>query len=124
MAVTTRESNIVKADEWFTNTERVFEDTIFQADGVTPEDITGWLVTFLLMDISTLVEILTKSVGSGILLNDAPNGKLQITIDATDTIAVLGADSPLYVFEIRRTDASDEAVVTYGSAVLRQSLTL
>ena len=122
MPVTTKEFNITLAMEWFTGARTIFADTIYQEDGVTPEDITGWAITYELARSNNLTGVVTKTVGAGIVITDGPAGELEVTIDAADTVDLYGAVGPSYVFEIRRTTSGSEGVATFGSAVLRQSL--
>lgn len=63
----------------------------------------------------------TKTTGAGeIVLTDAANGVLAVTILDDDTVNLAPAK---YVYACRRTDAGSEGVVSHGEAVLRRTST-
>lgn len=94
------------------------EDVLIR-DTVTGVDITGWALRAVIRrtpsDPTILVEKDNAIIG-GITLNDAPNGVFDIRIADTDTIALRpGA----YVWEVKRMDAGNEAVLTTGILTLK-----
>ena len=119
------ENNIVIGDEWFTNDDKTFTDSIKQADGTTVQDITGWALEYVLCLKGESTALITKATGgAGLAITDAPNGVCQVTIDAADTLPLEGGDVPLYDYEITRTDAGSKGLLTFGTAVLRQGKNL
>lgn len=114
-------SDITTDHNWFTNTDHVFEFTIYQADGVTAENIAGWTLTWMLKRAegdADSAALLTKS-GASVVLTDAPNGRVDVVVADADTLSVPG---DTYFHELKRTNDGEESVVSYGSAVLKQSL--
>lgn len=115
------ESNITAEDNWFRAENKILEFTVKKADGVTGEDITGWSLRYELCT-ETEVEVFFKdnSSGGGITITDAPNGVLQVDVDAGDT----SAESPgKFKHELRRTDVGDEAQLVHGTVLLQQGCT-
>src|SRR4051812_19735578 len=88
-------------------------DTIYQSDGVTPEDITGWSIQFTVHKLGTTY--ITKTTGDGITLTDPENGILTVAIDGTDTEDMTPYN---YEFCIERTDPGGAGVLTTGTIPL------
>ena len=114
--------DILESDRFFTNADKELTFAIKQADGVTPQNITGWALSWMLKrrktdaDASALV---TKTTGGGtITITDGPNGVCTLTVTDENTAAVRAG---LYVHELKRTDVGAETPLTEGTVVLRQS---
>ena len=91
--------------------------TVYQSNGTTPQDITGWSVSFVLHATrNDGLALVTKTVGSGIALTTPGSGLLTITLEDTDTS---GLDPGWYRFYVARTGAGVEAVLTTGRVHLR-----
>ena len=117
--------NVTSNDRWFVRCVQRFQDRIYEADGVTPQDITGWSFDFLLKKRSTDADaaaILHKSTADGsIVVTDAVLGVIEFTVSALDTATVAPGT---YVFEIKRTDVDAETILKRGSCALLASLHL
>ncbi len=119
------ENNVVISDEWFTNDDKTLTDTIYQSDGTTAQNITGWALEYVLCLKGESTALITKSTGgNGLAITDASNGVCQVTIDAADTLPLEGANVPLYDYEITRTDSGSKGLLTFGTVVLRQGKNL
>ena len=103
--------------EFFAGEDKLIRDTIYQEDGVTVENITGWSIEFRLekhsRETSSLV---TKSVGSGVTITDGPNGVFEVQLDAADT---LGLKARKYNYQIWRTDTNENHVLSEGVLTLK-----
>lgn len=93
--------------------DRIFQDTIFQADGITPQNISGWSLAFTLEaygDPSTVY--LTKTTtNAGIVIQTPSAGILNVYFFAADTNAL---NPGQYQFTIARTDAGNNGIPTRG----------
>lgn len=84
-------------------------------DTVTGVNIEGWALSFAIARSYRDTAIITKTVGSGITITDPANGVFEITIDDTDTD---GLPTGKCVWDVKRTDAGQEAVLTRGKLTL------
>lgn len=78
--------------------DEVLEGTIYQDDGVTEEDITGWDLWFtgkLLITSGDVDAVFQKTIGDGITVTDAANGAYEIAIDAADTDGFAASDTTI-----------------------------
>lgn len=86
----------------FAGADYTFQDTIYQADGTTAQNITGWQLTFSMYayaDPSTV--FLTKSVALGnIAITDAADGVMEIYFTAAETASFRGGQ---YGYSVSRT---------------------
>lgn len=115
------ESNIQLSDFWFRGEDKTIEFTVFQADGTTAQDITGWALQFELCDLADPpVSQFIKTTVSGIVITDAANGVLEVTILDTDTDPLAPGK---FQYELRRTDAGLEAVLAHGTAQIQRACT-
>lgn len=119
-------SDITADHEWHTNTDHVLEFTIYQADGTTAQNITGWALSWLLKrnhDASDADALLTKTTASALQVDitSGATGRVDVIVLDTDTLSLAGGT---YVHELKRTDAGEESVLSYGRARLKQSLHL
>ncbi len=104
--------------DWFIGEDRTYEFTIYDGNssGAAVVNITGFAFQWVLLD-STRTVLVTKTVGSGIMITDGSNGVLQVAIDDTDTDSLTAATT--YYYELKRNDAGSEVVVAYGTVNLR-----
>ena len=111
------ESPITRSEHWFTGEDRLINIDVVQADGVTPQDMTGWSLTWELKDGPTGMVRVAKSVGSGLVIGDGAGtgDRASITIADTDTE---GLPAGTYYHHLRRTDPGNEIVLSFGAAVL------
>jgi hypothetical protein len=116
---------IATSDQYFIGEHKVVQFTVYQpgstsddiADDSAPrQDITGWTISFVLQD-NTNTAVVTKTTGSGIAITDAPNGVLQVTLNAVDTSGLTAGTFHLIV---KRTDVGSESILSRGPASLQQ----
>lgn len=82
------------------------------------EDLTGCSATFIVKDGSTT--LFTKTVGSGIAVDTAEDGRLLITLSAANTSSLIGN----YPYELRVTLADGTiATTTTGTITVLDTLT-
>ena len=116
------ERNITTADDWYIGEDKTLPVTIYQSNGTTAQDVTGWAISFMLKKRATDADVaakVTKTTVSGIALTTPASGLITVSIADTDTDG-LAAGS--YRYEIKRTDAGFETVLTSGACVLRQAV--
>lgn len=101
-------------------------DKIYQADGVTPQNVAGWSATFTIHapdDPDTV--LITKSTGAGTITftNPSPpvvsyNWALALTVLRADTVDGSGRPVLLpqqtYGYAYSRTDAGNNTILTVG----------
>ena len=95
--------DIRQSDGFFKGSDFFIEFQTLQEDG-TPENITGFALAYTLWkhpDDTTA--LLTKTVGSGIVITDAPNGIGRIIFVPADTATL---KSGVYFHKLARTDAN------------------
>lgn len=92
--------------------------TIYQSDGRTAQDITGWTLSWMvkadLADVDGSA-VLTKTTSSGIALTTPASGICTVTIADTDTDSLTAGR---YYHELKRTTAGSETVLAYGDCHL------
>jgi hypothetical protein len=116
------ERNITADDDFFLGEDKILVDTIYQSDGTTVQNVTGWAISFMVKKNATDADAsakITKTTGAGIVLTTPLSGLITITLTDTDT-ASLPADS--YRYEVKRTDDGSETVLTFGRLTLRQAV--
>jgi len=112
------ESNITKDDNWFRDEDKIIEFTVFQPDGVTKENITGYAMEFILCNLDESV-VFTKTTGAAqITITDGPNGLLEVEIDEADTAALVAGK---FKYEIQRTDVGLVSKLAHGTALIQQA---
>jgi len=90
------------------------------AERTAPYDLSTILamVATLTNDPVSPTVTLTKAIGTGVTIVDAPNGRARVDIDASDTLS-LGAYGGIMYYEVVLTDAgSNDFLVAAGSLVL------
>jgi hypothetical protein len=93
------------------------QDLVFQFTMATPQDITGWSITFAVNDSLGGTNRITKTVGSGITITDPGRGVIQVAIAKTDTNSLNIQD---YVWGLKRTDAGNNVMLARGELILEQ----
>ena len=98
--------------------------TVTVDNGATPPsvlNITGWTLAFTLRqsagDVTALV---TKTTTSGISLTAPLTGVFEVSLEDVDTIALVPGK---YAYDVKRMDASAEAVLVYGTLTLLAEVT-
>jgi len=100
--------------------DKTFQVKIFQADGITPANITNWTFSFTVHaygDPSTI--FYTKSTAGGtITILDPVNGLVQIVCSSADTLGFLANE---YQFFLERIDIGNTFLTTIGLYTLRST---
>ena len=109
-------------DDFFTGEDKTITATIYQADGTTPQNITGWSLSYLWKRAKTDTDaeaVLTKTTSAGgIVLTTPVSGVCTITIADTDTDGLVARQ---YWHELKRMDGGSETVLTTGTVELQQA---
>lgn len=90
--------------------------TIYQADGVTPQNITGWSLAFTVHDLDGTVYFVKATGGGGIALTTPLSGLATVTLNSADTLELVPRP---YLFRGERTDAGADAVETRGLMIVQ-----
>lgn len=109
--------DITPDDHWFVGEDKIFPFTIYQADGTTRQDITGWALQYTVRDGATHPSpVITKATGGlGITITDADEGEGEVLILAANSSRL----SPgKYWHRIKRTDSGSEQNEVHGDAWL------
>jgi hypothetical protein len=112
---------ITSAHGFFLGEDKTITFDVTGPDGVTPQVMTGWALTWELKTSAAAAASLSKTTGaSTIALSNvhSTNDRATVTITDGDTEA-LGAGA--YYHHLRRTDAGAEQVLAYGDVTLRES---
>ena len=115
------ESNIGPSS-WFINADHSIRIDVVQADGVTPQTMTGWALEFTLRAEAangTGTEHITKTTAGGAVTigNGAgTNDRATVTILAADTATL--KEGKYYEFALWRTDTGSRQPLVYGTAYL------
>jgi hypothetical protein len=119
-------SDITAAHEWFAGEDKELHFTVLDADG-NPVDPTGWALEWALRRRAPDADpaLISKTTSSGISLSGVYNAnpslntqRVVVAIADTDTDALSAAT---YKHGLKRTDAGNESVLTFGDAVLQVS---
>jgi hypothetical protein len=117
------ERNITADDDFFLGEDKSLVVTVYQSDGITLQNVTGWAISFMVKksatDADANAKVTKTTAGGGIVLTAPLSGLITITLTDTDT-ASLPADS--YRYEVKRTDDGSETVLTFGRLTLRQAV--
>jgi hypothetical protein len=116
------ESSIGTSSNFFLGEDKALSFTVYQADGTTAQDITGYALAWMLKKKATDSDAtakITKTTVSGIALTTPLSGICTVTLTDTDT-ATLNAG--VYRHELKRTDDGSETVLSFGTCVLRQGV--
>jgi hypothetical protein len=111
------EQNFDVSDDWHIGEDKVLQFTVRDKLGVVV-NITGWTITWALRadpEPSSPV-LITKSVGTGIVITNGAGGIFEVTVAAGDYTLVTGPDK--YYHSGRRTGAGSVAQLVYGYAIL------
>jgi len=113
------EVNFVKDDNWFRGEDKTLEFTVFQPDGTTPQNITGWTLAFTFCDLQEVTKFTkTTPSASGITITNPTGGVLEVFIPDTDTELL---DAGKFKHELRRTDPGLEATLAHGGVLLQKA---
>jgi peptidoglycan/xylan/chitin deacetylase (PgdA/CDA1 family) len=117
-----REANITKDHDFFTGTDYTIKFPVTQADGVTPEDVSSWALSWVLKkrktDADADAKVSRVTGGGGIVISGEDNDVVEVLVSDSHTFD-LPAGS--YYHELKRTDEGSETVLAYGSVALQKS---
>lgn len=114
-------SPIAASENWFIGEDRTLAYSVVDEDG-DPQVMTGWSLSWTLAPRQGQEAVLTKTVGSGITVSngDGVNDLATVVVSDSDTEGLEKGPGTYYA-ELRRTDAGFEAVLSYGTVVLKQA---
>lgn len=114
--------DITTEDDFYTGEDKSLVFTIYETDGTTAQDITGWTLAYMWKRAPSDADsaaVLTKTTSAGIALTTPGSGICTVTIDDTDTDSLL---PQTYHHELKRTTAGSETVLTTGTVLLQRAL--
>lgn len=134
------EFNVTAADLFFLGEDKVLEFTIFGADNATPFDVTGLPLEWNLRKTDAAADpaLITKAVGAGLTIvgvyNAVPAANTQrvhVTFASDDTdplVTSVLVSNPYalkanvaYRHSLKRKDAGNEGIFSYGSFTFLQA---
>lgn len=115
------ESPVTEAQHWFIGEDRSLRYDV-TSDGTTPQTMTGWALTWELLDRRGGTVLITKTTVSGITIGtgSGTDDRATVAVSDTDTEALTGG-AGTYHTVLRRTDAGSEVVLAFGDAVLQKA---
>ena len=118
-----KEARIAESEHWMIGEDRTIRIDVVQSDDVTPQTMTGWALTWELLDRRGGTVLLTKTTASGIAIGNGAgtNDRATITVADTDIEGITGIAPGTFYHVLRRTDAGNEAVLAFGDAVLQRA---
>lgn len=108
--------------QFFTGEDKILSFTIYQSDGSTAQNITGWSLSWMVKADKTDEDdeaLVTKS-GAGVTITNGAAGQCSVTVEDSDIAALVGGTR--YYHELKRTDAGLETVLSYGTFRLTQAV--
>ena len=113
-------ADITVEDAWITGEDRTIIFDVKQSDGVTPQTMTGWALTWELKVSATGATSLSKTTASGIAIGNGvgTDDRATVTIAKANTSAL---DEGTYFHQLRRTDSGSALVLAYGTAFLKET---
>lgn len=108
--------DITADDEIFVGEDTRLEFRIYEQDDVTPRDIFGWSLSFIVKRRVTDAEpIIEKLTPTDVEITDAEDGICEVVLSAEDTELLTGG--VLYCYELKYMDEGLKAVLVYGDLV-------
>jgi hypothetical protein len=104
--------------EMFVGEDKQFPTTIYQSDGVTLQDITGWHVQAVLHTFGypdNILIIKDNGTNGGLVLTNPTQGLLTFTFNRADTLNLAPGT---YQLRVERTDSGATDVLTFLSFTL------
>lgn len=94
-------------------TDKVFKFTAYNLDGVSPTNITGWSISFILHQYGDPTNVyLTLTVGAGVVISNGSQGETTVTVSATNIASFV---PNLYQWRLERTDSGNDFVIGKGN---------
>lgn len=114
--------DITAEEDWLAGEDKTITIDVVQGDGLTPQQMAGWGLTWELKAYpDSTTALVSKTVAaSGIVIGDGSliDDRATITIDAADTSELTPG---VYYHHLRRTDSGFSVVLSRGDAFLRAS---
>ncbi len=101
--------------------DRTVRVRVVQADGVTPQTMTGWSLRFQVRPSPDGAAVVTKATGgSGIVIENGAgaNDQAAVTLSAADTALL---SEGWHVYGLMRTDAGSKSVLVEGRLLARRA---
>lgn len=96
----------------YIGTDNSYVFTVFQSDGVTPVNITGFAIQFVVEEYGNSAGVfITKTVGSGVTLTNPTQGQFTVSLVAADTASMYPGQ---YAYRTERTDSGSDTVYPLG----------
>ena len=103
---------------WYLGEDKLILDTVYEADGTTPQNMVGWNLSFVLHAYGDPTAVFfTLTNGSGIDMTQAAVGILAITEARALTVNLY---PNTYQWYLERTDSGVDAIVSNGLVSLLQ----
>lgn len=121
------EANVTASDRFFVGEDKVLNFTVYQSDGVTPQDVATWALQWVLRKTEKSTSaLIDKTTGAGVTITGVYNvspalntQKVVVAIADTDTDAL--NPNVTYRHALKRTDAGSETVLAFGDFILLQA---
>src|SRR4051812_42135145 len=107
---------ITDAAEWFVGEDKTLLFTVLDS-AKAAVNVTGWAIEWVFGRNPDMPPLFKKTIGAGITVLDAAQGRLSVTIAAADTTGLRDAT---YYHTLWRVDTGTHAVLSYGPATLKQ----
>lgn len=110
----------MSAVEMYRGEDKTITYTILQSNGSSPQNITGWTMTFRVASAQWGAAILTKVP----TLTSPTTGECTVQLASADTSSLTqdGLDTTYY-FDLRRTDSGSRTELDNGSLVIHDTNT-
>lgn len=106
----------------FVGEDRSLAWNVTQSDDTTPQPMTGWTLTFEVLDKRGGTVALTKSVT--VQNGNGTDDQALVSLADTDTEPATGLGDGKFYYQVRRTDAGQEGTIAFGDLiVLPQTVT-
>lgn len=114
------ESPIADSENFFAGEDRTILFDVKQEDGTTPQNMTGWALTWELKASATGSVSVSKTTVSGITIGNGigTGDRATVTVAKADTSALTAAT---FFHILRRTDSGASTVLAFGDAILQAS---
>lgn len=118
------EQNVSASDAWFAGEDKVLQFEILQADGVTPQDVAAWALSWTMRKSDrTAAQVLAKATsGQGITITGTYNvvravntQRVLVAVSDDDTDAL---EATTYRHALKRNDPGSETVLSFGNVAL------
>lgn len=106
--------NIIKEHNWFVGEDKTLQFTVYQADDVTIQNISGWTTVFELSQEPNTAPLFSIA---GVIVS-APNGLVDIAVPGTSTS---GRTPGTFYYSFRRTNAGYGAILSHGKVILQRA---